>query len=400
MAKVDEKTLMELKLKLENNIKLSREEKKILKENDKEAQEKKKNMSFGERMKLASKSEFAQLMGENEVDNYPIRDYLSTSNWLFNAQISGDPFKGCPSGRIMQFAGINSCGKTFLMLETIKNAQALGYFAIILDSEFANNEKSELKKRGIDIEKCLFVPIDTVEAASTTVINILDELVIGDKVIIGIDSIGNLSTNAELNNVFEGNETADMTRARKLRAFFRTCTVKAGIKNVPIIVINHTYSQIGGFGGRVLGGGEGSLYNSSIITEFTKAQEKSSDQSETVGACITSTATKCRTAKEKTKVKFSISFDDGLQLESGLLEYCITEKILMKVKQSFQYNKAFVGNEPFYTEEVFSKTKLTQAWWKTFLDNYLADYLRSKFKYQASTDGILDEEELLLEEAE
>ena len=47
MAKVDEKTLMELKLKLENNIKLSREEKKILKENDKEAQEKKKNMSFG-----------------------------------------------------------------------------------------------------------------------------------------------------------------------------------------------------------------------------------------------------------------------------------------------------------------------------------------------------------------
>jgi RecA/RadA recombinase len=385
---VTEKELMELRIKLENNIKLSREEKKILKENDTEAQEKKKNMSFGERLKLASKSEYSQLMGENEVDNYPIRDWISTGNWLFNAQISGDPFKGCPSGRIMQLAGINSCGKTFLMLETMKSAQDLGYFVVILDSEFANNDKNELKKRGIDIENCLFIPIDTVENCTTTVINLLDEIGVGDKVIIGIDSIGNLSTSAELENLTEGKETADMTRARKLRAFFRTCTLKAGIKNVPIIPINHTYSQIGGFGGRVVGGGEGSLYNSSIIAEFTKAQEKSTDQTETIGALITSQVTKCRTAKEKTKVKFSISFEEGLKLESGLLEYCLGEKMFLKVKQSYVFNKTMVGKEKWYTEDEFSKGKMTQAWWKTFLDNYLADYLRNEFRYQSSTEGI------------
>ena len=393
MAVVTEKELMELKIKLENNIKLSREEKKILKENDKDAQEKKKNMSFGERMKLASKSEYAQLQGEGEVDNYSIRDWISTGNWLFNAQISGDPFKGCPSGRVMQLAGINSSGKTYLMLETIKSAQALGYFAVILDSEFANNDKAELKKRGINLENCLFIPVDTVEAVSTTVINLLDEIGVNEKVIIGIDSIGNLSTNKEITDIAEGNETADMTRARKLRAFFRTCTLKAGIKNVPIIPINHTYSQIGGFGGRVVGGGEGSLYNSSIIAEFTKAQEKSVDKTETVGALITSTVTKCRTAKEKTKIKFSINFEEGLTLESGLLDYCLDEKILLKVKQSFVYNKAFCGKEPWFDETEYSKSKLTQEWWKTFLDNYLADYLRNQFRYQASTEGISAEED-------
>lgn len=393
MAKVTEKELLELKIKLENNIKLSREEKKILKENDKEAQEKKKSMSFGERMKLASKSEYAQLQGENEVDNYAIRDWISTGNWLFNSQISGDPFKGVPSGRIVQLAGINSCGKTFLMLETMKSAQDLGYFIIILDSEFANNDRSELKKRGIDLERCLFIPVDTVESVTTTVINLLDEIAVGDKVIIGIDSIGNLSTIAEMDNLTEGKETADMTRARKLRAFFRTCTLKAGIKNVPIIPINHTYSQIGGFGGRVIGGGEGSLYNSSIIAEFTKAQEKNSAGDETIGGLITSTVTKCRTAKEKTKIKFSINFEEGLTLESGLLDYCIGEKLLLKSKQSYIYNKAFMGTEKFYVETEFSKAKLTQAWWRTFLDNYLAEYLRQQFKYQSSTDGIQVEDE-------
>jgi RecA/RadA recombinase len=394
MAKEDlEKKLFELKIKLENNVKLSREEKKILKDNDKEAQEKKKKMSFGERLKLASKSEYAQLQGEGEIDNYAIRDWISTGNWLFNAQISGDPFKGCPSGRIMQLAGINSCGKTFLMLETIKSAQDLGYFAVILDSEFANNDKTELKKRGINLENCLFIPVDTVESLSTTVINLLDEIGVNEKVIIGIDSIGNLSTNKEITDIAEGSETADMTRAKKLRAFFRTCTLKAGVKNVPIIPINHTYSQIGGFGGRVVGGGEGSLYNSSIIAEFTKAQEKNSDKTETVGALITSTATKCRTAKEKTKVKFSINFEEGLTLESGLLEYCLDEKLLLKVKQSYIYNKAFMGKEPFFNETEYSKGKMTQAWWKTFLDNYLAEYLRQQFKYQSSTEGITVEED-------
>lgn len=397
MAIVDEKYLMELKIKLENNIKLSREEKKILKENDKEAQEKKKNMSFSERMKLASKSEYAQLMGENEEDKYSIRDYIDTGCWLLNAQISSDPFKGMPSGRVWQKVGINSCGKTFIMRKTAVNAQKMGYFLVILDSEMANGDKTDLKNSGIDIENCLFVPIDTVENMTTTVINLLDEVTPTDKLFIGIDSIGNLSTSAEIGNLTEGSETADMTRARKLRAFFRTITIKAGIKNVPISIINHTYSQIGGVGGRVVGGGEGSLYNSTIINEFTKAQEKNSTQTETIGAIITSTTTKCRTAKEKSKVKFNISFDEGLQQDSGLLEYCLDEKLLLKYKQSFVFNPAFVGKEEWYTDEPMNKKKLTLEFWKTFLDNYLADYLRNQFKYQSSTDGLIVEEDLVEE---
>lgn len=111
MATVSEEKLMELRIKLENNIKLSREEKKILKENDKEALEKKKGMPFRERMLQASKLDSAQLMGEHDIDKYPIRDWISTGNYLYNAQISGDPYKGVPSGRILQFSGVNSCGK-------------------------------------------------------------------------------------------------------------------------------------------------------------------------------------------------------------------------------------------------------------------------------------------------
>lgn len=396
MAKVTENELLELKIKLENNIKLTKAEKKILKDNSQEEKDKKKSMSFGQRLKHVSGSEYAQLMGDGEEDLYPIRDWISTGNYLFNAQIAGDPFKGCPSGRVWQLAGLNSVGKTFLMLETVKNAQALGYFFVLFETEMANNSKEDLKARGINTENMLFIPCPSVEELNTQLINIIDECSPDDKVIIGIDSIGNISTLKELSDKASGNDAADFTKTKALRALFRTVTLKAGIKNIPIIAINHVYSQIMGFGGNIISGGEGSLYNSSIISSFSKAQEKGKDD-ETIGAKITSTNVKCRTAKEKTKIKFSIDFESGLTLYSGLFEFCYDDEgIFLRDKNSYKINPLKIPQLASKSEDLITKAKMTPAFWEEFLKNGLADYMRAKFKYQSSTEGIeveKDEEE-------
>lgn len=399
MAKTTEQELMMIQAKLDAKIKLTREEKKILKDNDKEAKEKKKNMSFGERMKLASKNEFAQLMGDNEEDKYATRDYICTGNWLLNAQISGDPFKGLGSARQWQLAGVNSSGKTFLMRKTVSNAQKMGYFFALLETEGANNDKSELKQSGIDTENMLLVPTPTVEEMATSLCNMVEDVNIGDKLIIGIDSLGNTSTLKEIEDIMAGDDTADMTRARKIRGMFRAFSLKASLKNIPVIILNHTYAVIGGFGGRETGGGDGPKYNSSIINIFTKAQiqEKDNLTGKTIitGACITSKAEKCRTAKEKTQIKFDIDFDEGLTLDSGMLQYCLDEKLLIKVKQSYVFNKDKVGKESWFTEKEIGPSKITIDFWKKLLDDYLAEYLRRKFKYQSSTEGLVTEEDLM-----
>jgi pyoverdine/dityrosine biosynthesis protein Dit1 len=160
-----------------------------------------------------------------------------------------------------------------------------------------------------------------------------------------------------------------------------------------MIPINHVYDQIGGFGGKVIGGGSGSLYNASIINEFTKAQEKSTDGKTTVGGLITSTTVKCRTAKEKTKVKFSIDFEDGLTFYSGLENFCCDEGIFIKEKQSYKMNPKMVGD--YMKDEVFSKSKLTDEFWDNFLKTWLGNYLENKFKYQSVSDelGLTEETE-------
>jgi len=386
---ISKEELLEIEIKHKNGLKLTKEEKEILKANSAEAKAKKSKMSFGERMKAACKAEHAQLMGDGETDNFPIRDWINTGNYLLNSQISADYKRGMPSGRVWQLAGESSVGKSYLALETLKNAQALGYFGILFDSEMANNSKEDLKARGIDTEQLLFIPIDTVENLKTSVLNILEETEKDDKVIIIIDSIGNLSTRKELEDSLEGSATKDMTRASQLKALFRTMTIKAGIKNIPVIVVNHSYAQIGGFlsGQQQVAGGGGPAYNSSIINMFTKAQEKDKE-GKMSGALLTSTVTKCRTAKEKTKVKFTIDFENGLTKCSGLELFCSDEKLISKTGRSW----VFAEKTKFKQGESF--TKISDELWEEFLDKYLGNYLHDKFAYSSVFEELgLDEEE-------
>lgn len=389
---IDERTLQEIEFKQKNGMKLTKEEKQILKDNSKEELAKKSKMSFGQRLLKSAKSDYATLMGDDEEDKFPIRDWISTGNYLFNSQISADPKKGIPSGRVVMFAGSASTGKSFLALETAKNAQDLGYFVVLYDSEMANNERETLKSRGINTEQLLYIPIDTVENLKTSLLNILDECSAEDKLFIVIDSIGNLSTNKELEDSTEGSTTKDMTRPAQLKALFRTVTLKAGVKNVPIIAINHTYATIGSFiGGQTIAGGSGPMYNASIIAEFTKAQEKGAD-GKMSGALVTSTVSKCRTAKERTKIKFTIDFEEGLTKYSGLQLFCEDEKLFVKDGRSYKLNPLTCPGVTLSVGESFSSAKMDGAFWEECLEKFLDDYLSHKFKYQSVLEELIQED--------
>ena len=392
MAKVTAAELFELKIKHENGIKLTRDEKKILKDNDKEAIAKKKSMTFAERMQAATDAEMTQSLSDDKNDKFAIKDWIDTGSALFNAQVSGRVDGGFPSSRITQLVGINSSGKSYLAIEAAKSAQKLGYYVMLFDSENATS-KEELIKRGVDKNMCQITAVQTVEDLRRQVLKALEDVGPDDRLFIIVDSIGNLSTNKEMDDCTEGKETADMTRARLLKSFFRTCTVTIGVKNACMVCINHVYAQIGGnASGNVVGGGSGSLYNSSIIVEFTKAQEKSSDKTTTIGACITATTVKSRTSKEKQKVKFSLSFEKGLQRYSGMAQWCIDEKLFTPVKASYKINTDKCGDIAFKKGETFTKVSLTDAMWEDFLKQFLNEYLRTKFKYQSAAEGILDDE--------
>lgn len=329
------------------------------------------------RLKTASKSEYAQAM--NVDDDFVTREFIDSGNVMFNVLLSGEYDKGYPSGKVVSLAGVSSVGKTYMGLEALRNAQALGYTAVIYDSEFANNDKEMLKARGINLDQLLYIPVDTVESLKTSLLNLIEEIGADDKVIVLIDSIGNLSTVKELADSIEGSEKKDMTRAAQVKALFRTVTLKAGIKQVPVLTIQHTYTQVGSFiPSQQVSGGSGVLYNSSIIVEFTKAQDK--DKDGVVGSIITAKNTKNRFAKEKSKVKFGINYTSGINRYSGLLEWC---------EESGFFKKD--GRGYIYQDKKFQKSDITVDFWETLLAGDLGKALSECYKYQSSTDELLDD---------
>jgi RecA/RadA recombinase len=351
----------------------------------------KKTNSLANRLKKASGSEYASVLSDNE---YPIKGYISLGNYMLNALVSADPFKGLPRGRSIELAGQKGVGKTYIGIEACRNAQAQNFTAAIFDSEFANNDNQQMKDRGLDTDNVIWSGVETCEDLKTQALKMLEEIDGNkDDVIFLVDSIGNLSTNKEMADSLAGEDKRDMTRAQLLKALFRTVTMRLGYKNVPMIAINHVYASTGSFIPQdVVAGGGGPAYGCSIIVIFSKAMLRDKDKNVT-GALITAKTDKNRFAKEKMSVKFVIDFDGGLNLYSGLLEFCVDEGLLVPTTK-LPKNGDVSGVKTFaFRGEEISRKKLTPDFWEAYLREELGDVLRKKFKYQSSADGVIDMDE-------
>jgi len=89
-----------------------------------------------------------------------IDEYISTGNYLLNAQLTGSLFGGIPNSRSICFAGESGTGKTFLTLNACREAQKAGYNIIYCDSEAAVDEDT-MKNFGLDPANVRYQPVST-----------------------------------------------------------------------------------------------------------------------------------------------------------------------------------------------------------------------------------------------
>jgi hypothetical protein len=115
------------------------------------------------------------------------------------------------------------------------------------------------------------------------------------RILIALDSAGNLATQKEIDDAKNGSDKADMTRAKLLKSTFRILMTKLGICKIPFLFTNHTYMTQDLFAKQVGGGGTGPEYAASIILFLAKA--KLSEGAEQTGIIVTAKPNKNRFAK-------------------------------------------------------------------------------------------------------
>ena len=192
--------------------------------------------------------------------------YVDTGSYMFNALLSGSILGGLPDNKITALAGESATGKTFFALGIIK--AFLNMFpdagVFYYDTEAAVT-KDMMKDRGIDTKRVIIVEVCTVEEFRTHCARVLKNYmgIDGEKprMMMVLDSLGQLSTEKEVGDIGEGKQTRDMTRAQLIRGAFRALSLQLAKANVPLIITNHVGDKIGGFTApgmpppKVMGGG-------------------------------------------------------------------------------------------------------------------------------------------------
>jgi RecA/RadA recombinase len=227
------------------------------------------------------------------------KDMIPTSIPAINIALSGKLDGGLTPGLTM-WAGPSKHFKTAFSLLMAKSYLDKYPDAALLfyDSEFGTPQ-SYFDSFGIDSKRVIHTPLTNIEQLKFDVMTQLEGVERSDHLIIIIDSIGNLASKKEVEDALEGKSVADMSRAKQIKSLFRMITPHLSLKDIPMIVVNHTYKTMELYAKDVVGGGTGSYYAADNIFILDRQQEK--EGTEVVGYNFIINVEKSRYVREKSK---------------------------------------------------------------------------------------------------
>jgi recombination protein RecA len=332
----------------------------------------------------------ATFLDENSLSN--VKEWIDTGSMALNAIISGSIYGGIPMGRLSGFIGPESCGKTLMANKIMANAQKKGMHVAYFDTEGALDEDTA-KRLGCDTSKIKHVPTELTEQCRNQIVKFLESIVekkLQGKVLVVIDSLGNLITTQEKKKIDEGSDTPDMgNRAKALKSMMRAITHSAAKANCPVVFTNHIYddpSQLHPTAIKKQAGGSGPLYMASVIIQMAKKAERSSDSknkdsNDTVtplskdinGLTLRAFTTKNRFVPPFLETEMYLNFRTGLNKYSGLLEMCEGYGILEKQGHRHAFNGEVLG--------FFKDWKSDDSVWEKILPS-LEDKLKKELTFK------------------
>jgi RecA/RadA recombinase len=256
---------------------------------------------------------------------------------------------------------------------------------LFYDSEFGTPQ-SYFDSFGIDTNRVLHTPLTDIEQLKFDVMAQLTQLERGEHLIIVIDSIGNLASKKEVDDALDGKSVADMSRAKQVKSLFRMITPHLSLKDIPMVVVNHTYKEIGLYPKDIVGGGTGSYYSADNIFIIGRQQEK--EGTEVIGYNFIINVEKSRYVKEKSKIPVSVSYDGGISTWSGLLDLAIESKHVVKPSNGW-YSKVDVATGEVEDKKYREKDTDTKEFWMPILkQKSFREFIEDK--YTVSSGSIME----------
>ena len=262
-------------------------------------------------------------------------DVISTGSLSLDSAIG---VGGIPKGRIVEFYGPESSGKTTLALHCVASAQKTGGVAAFIDAEHAL-DPIYARKLGVDLDGLLVSQPDSGEQA----LEICEMLVKSNAVdIIVIDSVAALTPKAELDGDMGQSHVG--LQARLMSQGLRKLTGIVKKSNACIVFINQIRMKIGVMFGNpeTTTGGNALKFYASLRLDIRRGQPvKKGDE-------ILGSDTKVKVVKNKMAApfkvaEFQIMFNQGVNRMGEIIDLGVREGIVEKTGSWLSYGENRIG---------------------------------------------------------
>jgi RecA/RadA recombinase len=269
-------------------------------------------------------------------------------------------------------------------LDKYKDAAVLFY-----DSEFGAPQ-AYFNTFGIDTSRVVHTPITDMEQLKFDITSQINALERGDRVIIVIDSIGNLASKKEAEDALDGKSVGDMTRAKQIKSIFRIITPHLTIKDIPLIVVNHTYMEQTLYPKAIVSGGTGPYYSADNIFIIGRQQEK--EGSDLTGYSFVINVEKSRFVREKSRIPITVSFEGGISTWSGLMEVALESGHVVKPKNGWYQRVDLDSGEVNEKNYRLADTDNKDFWMPILKSKTFREFIEKK--YMITSASIINDEEL------
>lgn len=323
------------------------------------------------RFKKISCVQESSIFSESDVYNTIVS--TETPIYNLNLALSGKMYgegSGLLRGSIV-FAGPSKTFKTLCALLCLKafldsDETAVG---LIYDSEFSITNEY-LSSFGLDTKRIFITPVTDLEKLKNDLINQIDSIEKNEKVMILIDSVGNLASIKEIqNSKDEKSEQVDLTRAKSLKGLYRMVVPRLNLKNITMISVQHTYNTLDIYSKPVVGGGTGSVYASNTVILFTRRKNPNKEEE---GIEFVMTIDKSRHILEGTKLPLTIPKSSIIKKYSGLFDLAVEYNFITQSGAWYEINclaeyqgkkirKKEVENSKEFWDKIFTETNFKET---------------------------------------
>ena len=254
-----------------------------------------------------------------------VREFVSSGSSMLDLVISNGPNGGFPVGRITEITGLEASGKSLLAAHTLANTQKKGGVAVYIDTENAVSHEF-LQAIGVDLQKMLYVPLDTIEDIFEAIEHIIESIRSSDKdrlVTIVVDSVAGSTTKVEAESDYDKDGWAT-SKAIIISKAMRKITNMIGRQKVTLIFTNQLRQKLGVMFGDpwTTSGGKALAFHSSVrlrLKQMGQIKMKVDGVDQVIGIKCRAQVVKNRVGPPLRMINYDMYFDSGIDDFGGWL---------------------------------------------------------------------------------